>query len=165
MQPITQWLQGVLMRPRATAALIACLAGLALLTSGVAYMVNGPPANAIPGGGTPSVQTANVTITLHDYSIASSQATFTPGMRYHFTVVNRGMVNHEMMIMPQGMAEMPMGQMDQIALARTGDIAPGATKSFDYTFTSAMMGQHLEFGCYYLGHYEAGMHMPITVGK
>jgi uncharacterized cupredoxin-like copper-binding protein len=114
-------------------------------------------------GSASTVQTGQVNVALHDSQIDSSLATFVPGMRYHFTVVNRGSVSHEMMIMPQGMSQMPMDQMDHIALARTGDIPPGATKTVDFTFTPAMSQQHLEFGCYYQGHYESGMHLPITV--
>jgi len=165
MQQVAEWLQGVLMRPRATAVLIGCLAGLALVTSALAYAVNGPPANVIPGSGTPTPQTSNVNVALYDNRIETSQTSFTPGMHYHFTVVNRGAVNHEFMIVPQGMAQMPMDQLDHTALARTGDMAPGMTKTFDYTFMSNMAQQHLEFGCYYPGHYDGGMHMPITVSK
>lgn len=170
-QRFAQWLRGVFMRPRATAALIASLAGLALVTSALAYAVNGPPANAIPnaGAGNQSAQSANVAVTLYDNRIESSQTTFTPGMRYHFTVVNKGIVNHEMMLMPQvmgsGMASMPMDRLDHMALARTGDMAAGATMSYDYTFPSAMSGHQLEFGCYYPGHYESGMHLAIVIGR
>jgi uncharacterized cupredoxin-like copper-binding protein len=114
-------------------------------------------------GGASTAQ--NVTVTLYDNWIQSSQMTFTPGMRYHFTVMNKGAVNHELMLMPQGMSQMPMEQMDSIAPARTGDLAPGMMKTFDYSFTPAMAQQHLEFACYYPGHYDAGMHMSIAVGK
>jgi uncharacterized cupredoxin-like copper-binding protein len=148
--------------------LIACLAGLALLTSGLAYAVNGPPAGALPGSGTPTAQAANVTVTLREYTIASSQTSFMPGVHYHFTVVNKGAISHELMLLPrvlgQGMgSSMSMDQLDHMALARTGDLTPGATKTIDYTFTSAMAGQHMELGCYYPGHYESGMHLPIAV--
>jgi uncharacterized cupredoxin-like copper-binding protein len=163
MQRFAEWLQDALMRPRATAALISCLTGLALITSALSYAVNGPPASAIQGGAQ-STQIANVAVTLSDYRIESSQTTFAPGMRYHFTIVNKGMMSHELMIMPQGMSQAPMEQMDHMALARTGDLAPSATKTFDFTFTSMMTQQHLEFGCYYPGHYQSGMHMPIVVG-
>jgi uncharacterized cupredoxin-like copper-binding protein len=169
MQQVAAWLQGVLLRPRATAVLIACLTGLALVTSGWAYMVNGSPTSAIPGSGSSSTQTADVTVTLYDNRIESSQMTFTPSVRYHVTAVNKGTINHELMLMPQvmgpGMASMPMEQLDHMALARTGDMAPSATKTFDYTFPSAMTGRQLEFGCYYPGHYASGMHMPITINK
>jgi uncharacterized cupredoxin-like copper-binding protein len=165
MQRFSQWLQGVLMRPRALSALIGCLTGLALVTTALAYMVGGPPTSAIPGSSTPSAQTGAVNVVLYDNRIESSQTTFTPGMRYHLTAVNKGTINHELMIVPQGMSQMPMEQMDRLALARTGDMAPGMTKSFDYTFTSAMAQQRLEFGCYYPGHYDAGMKLPIAVSK
>lgn len=111
----------------------------------------------------------NVSVTLYDSRITSSQSTFNPGMQYHFTVVNKGAIDHEMMLMPQvmgnGMAMMPMDQLDSMALARTGNMTPGSTKSFDYTFRSSMAGHQGEFGCYLPGHYEAGMHMTLTVGR
>jgi len=165
MQRFQEWFQGVLTRPRATVVLIGSLAALALVTTALAYAVGGPPASAVPGGGTPTPQTGNVDVALYDTRLESSRATFTPGTRYHFTVVNRGTTNHELMIVPQGMGQMPMAQMERFALARTGDLAPGATKTFDYTFTAAMARQQLEFGCYYPGHYDGGMHMPIAVSK
>ncbi len=115
-------------------------------------------------GATSTTASGAVTVILYDNHIQSSQTTFAPGMRYHFTITNRGTINHEFMIAPQGMSQMPMGQLDASALARTGDMAPGVMKTFDITFTSAMAQQHLEFGCYYPGHYDSGMHMPIAVG-
>jgi uncharacterized cupredoxin-like copper-binding protein len=33
----------------------------------------------------------------------------------------------------------------------------------DYTFTKAYPAGTLEFACHLSGHYEAGMHLPITV--
>lgn len=171
MQSFAAWLRAVLMRPRATLVLIACLAGLALVTSGLAYMVDGPPASAVPGGGAASGSTADATITLYDNRIESSQMTFMPGMRYHFTVVNKGMIDHELMLMPQVMGRgmgtgmgMSMDQLDHMALARTGDMTSGVTRTIDYTIPLAMADHHLEFGCYYPGHYESGMHLTITVG-
>jgi uncharacterized cupredoxin-like copper-binding protein len=146
--------------------LIACLTALALVTSALAFMVAGPPANAFPGS-SQSPQTADVSVTLYDNRIEASQATFSPGVHYHFTAMNKGTIDHELMLMPQVMgpmmASMPMEQLDHMALAQTGNMAPGATKTFDYTFTSAMAGHQMELGCYYPGHYESGMHMPIRV--
>jgi hypothetical protein len=101
MQQIAAWLRSVPVRPRSTVVLIACLTGLALATSALSNAVNGPPATAIPGSGNQSAQTTNVTVTLGDSTIASSQTIFTPGMRYHFTVVNKGTIDHEMMLLPQ----------------------------------------------------------------
>jgi len=112
-------------------------------------------------------QSGNVNVTLYDTRIDSSQTTFTPGMSYHFVVVNKGAVNHELMIMPQGtgqgMGSMSMDQLDHMALARTGDMAPGMMKTFDYTFMSTMAGQHPEFGCYYPGHDL--MRLPVSVTR
>jgi uncharacterized cupredoxin-like copper-binding protein len=58
---------------------------------------------------------------------------------------------------------MPRGDMDTshalISVPST-ELAPGATATRDYTFTKS---GDLEFACHLTGHYEAGMHAPITV--
>lgn len=170
MQPVIQWLRRILGQPRATLVLIAGLMGLALVTSALAYAVNSPPANALAGGGSQTGQNADtVVVTLYDNHITSTMSHFVPGTHYHFTVLNQGTVDHEMMIMPRvmgpAMGSMPMGQLEHMALARTGSLAPGAGMSFEYSFPMAMTGHTLEFGCYIADHYVSGMHMGVTVGN
>lgn len=108
-----------------------------------------------------------VQVTLSEYKLTSSLTTFTPGTSYHFVVTNQGQVPHEFMIMPMGMnmGGMSMDEMHKIALHMIDNVAPGETKTFDYTFASSMMGQNFEFACHLPGHYEAGMKLPITVSK
>jgi uncharacterized cupredoxin-like copper-binding protein len=111
-----------------------------------------------------------VRITLMEFGTESSITDFTVGVPYHFVVTNEGAVNHEIMIMPpmtedqMGM-DMDMGQLDNTALAMISadELTPGATKSFDYAFTEPAPAGSLEFACHTLGHYEAGMKLPITV--
>ncbi len=46
---------------------------------------------------------------------------------------------------------MGMGQRHQVALYMNDQVAPGATKTFDYTFPTSAVGQHLGFACYQQG--------------
>ena len=111
-----------------------------------------------------------VKITLTEFGTVSSITDFKVGVPYHFVVTNEGTVNHEIMIMPpltedqMGMA-MDMGELDNTALAMipADELTPGATKSFDYTFTEPASTGSLELACHTPGHYEAGMKLPITV--
>src|SRR5437867_13076709 len=78
-----------------------------------------------------------VSITLSDFKIQASQTTFAVGTTYHFVVTNSGHTKHEFMVMQPIMAgQMPMGQMDQMALYHIdqSQLPPGASKSFDFTF-------------------------------
>jgi uncharacterized cupredoxin-like copper-binding protein len=124
------------------------------------------------GGATGSTSSSGsrtpVQVTETDFKIASSVRTFTPGTSYHFVVTNNGQTVHEFMIMPQGMGNMggmSMGDMDSMALAKVDNIASGQTKTLDYTFPSSVAGSHPQFGCYYPGHYEAGMKLDVTVNS
>ena len=103
-----------------------------------------------------------------DFKIVSSVTTFTPGTSYHFVVTNHGQTAHEFMIMPKAegsMSGMPMGNMDAMALAKVDNIAPGQTKTLDYTFPASAAGSHPQFACYYPGHYEAGMKLDVSVNS
>ncbi len=109
-----------------------------------------------------------VTVTLTEFGMASSQASFEVGVPYHFVVTNQGAINHEIMLMAPTMADqmgMTMEGMDKMALAKIAadDLPPGATRTFDYTFTEPAATGALEFSCHLSGHYEAGMKLPITV--
>lgn len=108
-----------------------------------------------------------VQVTLSEYKITSSLTTFTLGTSYHFVVTNKGQVAHEFMIMPMGMnmEHMSMDEMHKMALYMFNNVAPGETKTFDFTFPSSLAGQNLEFACHFPGHYEAGMRLPLTVNK
>ncbi len=115
-------------------------------------------------GGSASSNANQVNVTLSDFKIQSSQTTFASGTTYHFVVTNSGHTNHEFMIMPMGMnmGNVSMDQMHKMALAMIDTVVPGETKTIEYTYKSG--GQKsLEFACHFPGHYEAGMHLPITV--
>jgi len=116
------------------------------------------------GGGAASGNATTVTVTLTDFKIDSSLTSFSVGVPYHFVVTNKGAITHEFEIMPPGQAENTPDQLPKTALAgiKGNDLTPGTTKTLDYTFTQAPAGG-LEFACHMAGHYEAGMHLPITV--
>ena len=117
-------------------------------------------------GGTSSSSSNQVNVTLSDFKVQSSQTTFVPGKTYHFVVTNDGNANHEFMVVPPMSTGMnDMQHMDKMALySISSDQLPAkASKSFDYTFPSTATEQTLEFSCYLPGHYEAGMHLPISV--
>ncbi|MDP1713320.1 MAG: hypothetical protein Q8L41_01120 [Anaerolineales bacterium] len=115
-------------------------------------------------------KTNDVKITLTEFGFESSITDFKAGVPYHFVVTNAGSVEHEIMIMAplqesqMGMA-MDMEALDETALAmiEADELTPGATASFDYTFTEPAPAGSLEFACHTPGHYEAGMMLPITV--
>jgi uncharacterized cupredoxin-like copper-binding protein len=117
-------------------------------------------------------KTTEVTITVKEFGIESSITEFQVGVPYHFVVTNAGTVNHEIMIMPPLTANqmsmgIDMGTTDQMALAMISadDLTPGATKSFDLSFSKSATTGTLEFACHTPGHYEANMKLPITVTK
>ena len=120
---------------------------------------------ACGGGGAASGGATQVQVTLTDFKIDSSLTTFSVGVPYHFVVTNKGAVAHEFVIMPpeQG-TQGSEAQLPSTALAGIAgkDLPAGASKTLDYTFTQAPAGG-LEFACHLPGHYEAGMHTPITV--
>ena len=116
-------------------------------------------------GGAASGNATTVTVTLTDFKIDSSVTSFSVGVPYHFVVTNKGAVAHEFVIMPpEQAAQSSEAQLPSTALAGIAgkDLPTGATKTLDYTFTQAPAGG-LEFACHLPGHYEAGMHTPITV--
>lgn len=109
-----------------------------------------------------------VKITLTEFGIESSITDLKVGVPYHFVVTNAGTVNHEIMIMPpmtEDQMAMDMAELDKTVLVMISadELTPGATKSFDYTFTEPTSTGTLEFACHTPGHYEAGMKLPVTV--
>lgn len=50
-----------------------------------------------------------------------------------------------------------------LAHIESADLPPGATKTFEYIFTTLAPAGTFEFACYLPGHHEAGMREAITV--
>ena len=105
-----------------------------------------------------------VHVTANEMTITSDLTTFKVGVPYRFEVTNEGTLPHEvMLVQPTDLTDME--QIDEMALgmAESEDLVPGATVSFDYTFTPDDLNGPLELACHVAGHYEAGMRLPITV--
>ena len=112
-----------------------------------------------------SGQTVDVNVTATDFKYESSLTTFKQGVTYHFIVTNKGAVAHDFWIMAPSDSQMTPDQASKVALVGfTSDtFAAGATKTVDYTFTKAYPAGSLEIACHATGHYDSGMHLPITV--
>lgn len=140
--------------------IITVIAVAAVLALAVGALANGNSTASSPDQGNV------VTVTLSDMNIASSQTSFQAGVDYHFVVTNAGQINHELMIMkPMAAGVMSMEQMDSMSVAdiEADDLPSGATKTIDVTFEQAYPAGTLEFACHIDGHYEAGMHLGVTV--
>jgi uncharacterized cupredoxin-like copper-binding protein len=113
-----------------------------------------------------SAEPETVNVTVDEFSIESSLTTFQAGVPYHFVVTNEGQAPHEVMIIePMETGGMSMTEMDEMAVAvvEEDDLEAGDTYEFDVTFDHPYAEGELEFACHLAGHYEAGMHTPITV--
>ncbi len=128
-----------------------------------------PGGQSTSGSGSPPAGAARtVTLTLSDFKITSSQTAFVSGTTYHFVVTNssKSTTSHEVMAMkPLNGDHTDMGGMDKMALFSIDQskLAPGQTRTIDYTFTSAAAATQLEFACHVGSHYQLGMRLPITV--
>jgi uncharacterized cupredoxin-like copper-binding protein len=120
-------------------------------------------------GGTTSTtqQPVDVQVTLTEFSIDSSVTDFKVGTPYHFVVTNEGTVEHEFEIMPPTSPSSDQEQENEDVLVKIeeDDLQPGDTATVDYTFQQAYASGELEMACHLPGHYEAGMHTPITVSQ
>jgi uncharacterized cupredoxin-like copper-binding protein len=114
-------------------------------------------------GGSQSPKTkTDVQVVLSDFRIQSSVAAFSIGTPYHFVVANKGTTDHEFMIIAPMMSNMPMERMHDMSLAHIDHLAPGETKSLDFTFSQPVSPGRLEMACYLNGHYDAGMKQQIS---
>lgn len=122
---------------------------------------------ACSGGASASQKPVDIQITLTDFKIDSSLTEFKINTPYHFVVTNNGSLAHEIEIMPPVSGEISQEEVQQTRLAGLGQdqLTPGATVSFDYTFTQAYPSGSLELACHLPGHYDAGMHTPISVNQ
>ncbi len=111
---------------------------------------------------TPAALAQVVHVTLSDQQISADHSTFVPGQPYHFVVTNSGRVAHQFMMTPRGWDydHMSMDQRHHVALYMYDQIAPGATRTFDYTFPTSAVGQSFGFACYEQG---SNMWYPFTV--
>ncbi len=110
-------------------------------------------------------KTVDVQVTLSDFKIQSSLTDFQSGVAYHFIIKNDGSVAHEFRIIPPMSSQSTQEQISSATLAYVdqSQLQPGQTATLDYTFTQAYSAGQLEFACHLPGHYDAGMHLGITV--
>lgn len=114
--------------------------------------------------GTSTAGSQTIAVSIGDFYIHSPQTTFTANVQYHFVVTNEGGHHHDFLIMhPMSTETMVMDDVYKHALAYIYNIAPGETKTLDFTFDHTAPSGMLEFSCHYGGHWEAGMHQAIVV--
>ncbi len=78
---------------------------------------------------------------------------------YHFVVMNTGQVAHQFAMTPMGMdmEHMSVNEMHHSAFYMYDSVAPGETKTFDYTYAMSSARQGFAFVCGTQGHYGAGI--------
>ncbi|GAC1348692.1 MAG: hypothetical protein NVSMB27_17550 [Ktedonobacteraceae bacterium] len=105
-----------------------------------------------------------VEVTLAEFTIVSSVATFHAGIPYYFVVANRGQQVHEFLILPVKPDGSPQSADVQYKdkLIEIEQIAPGTTMRINFTFSLTTEGRY-EIACQMRGHYQAGMRFPIVV--
>ena len=136
-----------------------------LTACGTGTAPSGPPqSQTTPSGSAPGSQ--EVLVTRSDNKITSSLTTFTTGKPYHFVVTNTGNVAHQFVMVPMGMGlgRMSTVEMHRVALFMFESVAPGETRTFNYTFPSSTAGQRFKFACGTQGHYGGvEMQLPFIV--
>ncbi|GHO98588.1 hypothetical protein KSF_086360 [Reticulibacter mediterranei] len=146
---------------------ILCSLGLLLLLAacgGFAPATTGSTDSSNSTGNGASTGSQTVKIPIGDFDVRSPQTTFETGVKYHFVVTNVGKHHHDFLIMHRMNTEtMVMDDVYKDSLAYIYNIAPGETKTLDFTFDHTAPSGTLEFSCHYGGHWEAGMYQPIVV--
>jgi plastocyanin len=142
---------------RKAAGLVGIVSGVALLLAGCAKSgeeqaenstgTQETPAATAPAATTAAAQGTVVNVTEKEFSIALSQATFTPGV-YTFVVKDDGAANHNLNIKGPGVTD-----------AVTSTISAGGSTSLTVTLKSGSY----ELWCSIGSHKANGMDMTITV--
>lgn len=99
-----------------------------------------------------------VPVEVKEFEVDAHQVVFRVGEAYRFAVENGGKIPHEFLIEP--IDAMDVALEENGAVAEVADIAPGTTKTLDWTFSEP--GRY-KLACHIPGHYEAGMRLPIDV--
>lgn len=109
-------------------------------------------------------QAQTVHVTLSGGGITADPSTFSAGTPYHFVVTNTGQVTYQfvMGLGRWGCCQMPMGWQHQMSTYYSSQIAPGETKTFDYTLPASAVGPYFGFGCWQMGM-QGGMWYRTTV--
>jgi len=115
------------------------------------------------GGSGSTTAPQEVRIAMGEMYIKSPITTFKVGQPYKFVIVNEGQAVHEFVIAPKRQAVQAHEDLDKVAILHEDDFGPGQSRTVNFTFKQPAPAGTLEFECSYPGHYEQGMHIPITV--
>ena len=128
-----------------------------------------------------SAEPVTVEVTLTEFGIESSLSTFEPGQTYRFVITNEGALPHEFVITEPLMEgaehddsmedaeaeahddEKEMSHEGVLLEVGEDELPVGATVTVEVTFPDEAPEEALEFACHISGHYEGGMHAPITI--
>jgi len=103
-------------------------------------------------------QTITVPVDIHDMAVVPVQTVFRVGQTYSFVATNTGKATHELVIEQAGAVDAPLTDTGKTAEAE--EIAPGQTKTLQWTFTKP---GSFQIACHQPGHFEAGMVHQIQV--
>lgn len=108
----------------------------------------------------PPSEPVDTTVTLSEFSIFATQ-TFQVGTPYRFVITNNGTLAHEFILEAAGAVDEPLVDADgRVAEVKEEDLPAGTSDTFEWTFTEA---GNFQIACHVVGHYEAGMLLPIVV--
>jgi uncharacterized cupredoxin-like copper-binding protein len=118
---------------------------------------------ALQGFSSQNPAAQDVHITMTEMKIQSDVTTFTHGVPYHFIIVNKGNIDHELEIAKKQPLNATEAQLDSGRLAELQRLGPGQTGALDYTFTQAYPAGTMQLVCGMPGHYSTGMFTDITI--
>ncbi len=133
------------------------------VAAAVAVLLSAAALAATAAASPPPTRTVNVDIRFSRFDLASLQVA--PGETVRFVVTNEDPIDHEFLVGDAYMQRIHENGTELAHGARPGEISvpPGATVETTYTFPN-QLDPGWEFACHLPGHYDYGMHGPITLG-
>lgn len=125
------------------------VAGLLVFGGAFAVACSG---GASGGSGGPT----EFTVKASDFKYEGMSMSYKTGQKYKITVNNTGSVEHELYILPRGEKD----KSKAIAGIPAANLQAGKSSSLEVSFPAA---GSFEAACFVPGHYEAGMHVNLTV--
>jgi uncharacterized cupredoxin-like copper-binding protein len=111
----------------------------------------------------PPTRTVNVAIHFSQFDLPSLQVA--PGETVRFVVTNEDPIDHEFLVGDARMQRIHEKGTEAAHGARPGEISVPAGQTVETTFTFPdQLAPGWEFACHLPGHYDYGMHGPITIG-
>jgi uncharacterized cupredoxin-like copper-binding protein len=106
-----------------------------------------------------------VTMTIHYSRFDPASLQVEPGETVRFVVTNTDPIDHEFLVGDAEMQEIHEKGTEAHHGARPGEISVPAGTTVETTFTfPSTLAPGWEFACHLPGHYDFGMHGPITLG-